>query len=433
MGRRPTFEPICVLMNGREVGALGRSSDGLFWFQYGAGWLSWEHAIPVSLSLPLREAVYRGAKVQAVFDALLPSLVAKRDDIARELGLADADTLDLLREIGADCSGALQFSAIGDAKIKDVGAGKGVSFGPGELKGILSDLDHCPLGARTEGGIRASLPGTRSKIALTWLGGKSSKPSRAIPSTHIVKVPDQTQTYGANGDHSSENELICGAVMEAYGLSMNRSRLTTFDQLKVLMIERFDRQKTLDGRLIRLPMEHVGQALGVGDVDGVGVSNILKLLGGSDFPIEDQENFFKAALLFYLLGVTTGSVRKINVFLYSGGGFRLAPFCGVRSDQPLFDAGAITAEHMTFAMPVGREGEVRINHIEGRHFVESAVIGGMSKVRAMALMKMVLNDLDRAFMRAAQRIPSAPAMNALEKVKNAAFRRKDALWKQSWL
>ena len=433
MGRRPTFEPICVLMNGREVGALGRSSDGLFWFQYGAGWLSWEHAIPVSLSLPLREAVYRGAKVQAVFDGLLPRSEAKRDAIARELGLAGSDTLDLLSEIGADCSGALQFSAISDAKIEDAGAGKGASFGPGELQGILSDLHHCPLGARTEGGIRASLPGTPSKIALTWLDGKSSKPSHAIPSTHIVKVPDQTQTYGAKGDHSLENKLICGAVMEACGLSVNKSRLMTFDQLKVLMIERFDRQKTPDGRVIRLPMEHVGQALGVGDADGVGVSDILKLLGGSDFPIEDQENFFKAALLFYLLGVTTGSVRKINVFLYPGGGFRLAPLCGIRSDQPLLDAGAISSERMTLAMPVGREGEVRMNHIECRHLVESAVIGGMSKVRATSLMNIVLNDLDRAFMRAAQCVPSALAKNALENVKNAALKRKVTLLRKPWV
>lgn len=432
MGRRPTFEPICVLMNNREVGVLGRSSGGGIWFQYGAGWLSWEHAIPVSLSLPLREAVYRGVKVQAVFDGLLPSSETKRDAIARELGLAGSNTLDLLREIGADCSGALQFSAISDAKIKDVGAGETASFAAGELKSILSDLVHCPLGARTEGGIRASLPGTRSKVALTWLGGKSSKPNRAIPSTRIVKVPDQTRTHGAKGGHSLENDLICAAVMEACGLSVGRSRSKTFDQLKVLMIERFDRKKTQDGRWIRLPMEHVGQALGVGDVDGVGVSDILKLLGGSDFPIEDQENFFKAALLFYLLGVTTGSVRKISVFLYPGGGFRLAPLCGVRSDQPLLDAGAISSERMTLAMPVGREGEVRINHIEGRHFVESAVIGGMSKARAMALMKLVLNDLDRAFLRAAQCVPSALAKNALENVKNAALKRRVALLRKPW-
>lgn len=362
-----------------------------------------------------------------MFDGLLPSSLAKRDDIARELGLAGSDTLDLLREIGADCSGALQFSPIDDAKIKDVGAGEAANFAAGELKGILSDLDHCPLGARTEGGIRASLPGTRSKIAMTWLDGKSSKPNRAIPSTHIVKLRVQTRTQGAKGDHSLENELICGAVMEACGLPVGRSRVMTFDQSNVLMIERFDRQKTQDGRLVRLPMEHVGQALGVGDVDGVGVSDILKLLGGSDFPIEDQENFFKAALLFYLLGVTSGTVRKINVFLYPGGGFRLAPFCGVRSDQPLLDAGAIAAEHMTFAMPVGREGEVRFNHIKGRHFVESAVIGGMSKVRATTLMDIVLNDLDRAFMRAAQCVPSALAKNALENVKNAALKRSAAL------
>lgn len=427
MGRRPTFEPICVLMNNREVGALGRSAGGNFWFQYGAAWLNWEHAIPVSLSLPLREAVYRGPKVQAVFDGLLPSSVATRDAIARELGLADSEPLDLLREIGADCSGALQFSAIGDANIKDVGAGQGASFAAGELKGILNDLDHCPLGAGREGGVRVSLPGTRSKIALTRFDGKILKPNGSCPSTHILKVPDQTRSQGAKVDHSLENELFCAAVMEDCRLSVTKGRLMTIDQFNVLMIERFDRQKTPDGRVIRLPMEHVGQALGVGDVDGVGVSDILKLLGGSDFPIEDQENFFKTALLFYLLGVTSATVRKINVFLYPGGGFRLAPLCGVRSDQPLLDTDANSSERMKFAMPVGREGEVRFNHIEGRHFIESAVLGGMSKVRATALMNAVFGGLDRAFVRAAQCIPSGLSMNAFDNVKKAALMRRVAL------
>ena len=90
MPRRRTHAPLRVLLNNRPVGQLSKASTGAIEFRYDPRWLEWEHALPVSLSLPLREDAYRGEAVTAVFDNLLPDSdairrrVAERVEAARE-------------------------------------------------------------------------------------------------------------------------------------------------------------------------------------------------------------------------------------------------------------------------------------------------------------------------------------------------------------
>jgi serine/threonine-protein kinase HipA len=63
MARRAQHEPLNVFLNARLVGQLRRETSGAIDFRYDASWLSWEHTLPVSLSLPLREDRYVGAPV----------------------------------------------------------------------------------------------------------------------------------------------------------------------------------------------------------------------------------------------------------------------------------------------------------------------------------------------------------------------------------
>ena len=63
MPRRRTRIPLNVYLNNRLVGRLNRESSGAIDFTYDRSWLEWEHALPVSLSLPLREDRYIGAPV----------------------------------------------------------------------------------------------------------------------------------------------------------------------------------------------------------------------------------------------------------------------------------------------------------------------------------------------------------------------------------
>jgi HipA-like protein len=42
-------------LNNRLVGHLLKEAGGAVYFRYDESWLSWDNAIPLSLSLPLRE------------------------------------------------------------------------------------------------------------------------------------------------------------------------------------------------------------------------------------------------------------------------------------------------------------------------------------------------------------------------------------------
>jgi serine/threonine-protein kinase HipA len=108
MARRTSHDRLRVFLNSRLVGLLRRETPGAISFQYDGSLLEWDSALPASLSLPLREQVYRGAPVLAVFENLLlddDTLRRQISDRARE----GTDAYSLLRAIDHDCVGALQF------------------------------------------------------------------------------------------------------------------------------------------------------------------------------------------------------------------------------------------------------------------------------------------------------------------------------------
>ena len=76
MARKARHPSLNVFINGRVVGLLRREPSGAVDFTYDDSWLNWPFALPVSLSLPLREDRYIGAPVIAVFDNLLPDKTA---------------------------------------------------------------------------------------------------------------------------------------------------------------------------------------------------------------------------------------------------------------------------------------------------------------------------------------------------------------------
>ena len=96
MPRRSQYVPLRVLLNGRLVGYLEKEPGGLIKFRYDKDWLAWEHALPVSLSMPLHESGFRGEPVVAVFENLLPDSDALRRRIAETVGARGTDAYGLL-------------------------------------------------------------------------------------------------------------------------------------------------------------------------------------------------------------------------------------------------------------------------------------------------------------------------------------------------
>ena len=87
MARRRRGSRLLVGLNGRRVGMLDRAASGAISFVYDREWLEDERrAIPVSLSLPLREERYTGAVVSAYFENLLPDNDEIRRIVAERVG-----------------------------------------------------------------------------------------------------------------------------------------------------------------------------------------------------------------------------------------------------------------------------------------------------------------------------------------------------------
>ena len=148
MGRRPAYKPLRVYLNNRLVGSLVREASGAIGFSYNDEWLDWEHASPVSLSLPLREMSYRGEPVAAVFENLLPDSDKLRRLVAEKVGARGTDAYSMLNKIGHDCVGALQFISEDEDAPDTTGTLKGEPVDDATIERLLKGLSQPALSAR---------------------------------------------------------------------------------------------------------------------------------------------------------------------------------------------------------------------------------------------------------------------------------------------
>ena len=429
MPRRPRHSPLRVLLNNRLVGYLRKAASGAIEFQYDAGWLDWEHALPVSLSLPLREDAYRGGEVGAVFDNLLPDSDALRRRVAEKVGAEGSDAYSLLAAIGRDCVGALQFLGADDGSGHNgddhgaVGSADGEALDDPAIEKLLNGLARAPLGLDRDDEFRISVAGIQEKTALLRFGGRWLKPHGTTPTTHIFKPPIGRLADGIDLSHSVENEYYCLKLAAAFGLPVNDAEIQTFGETRALVIERFDRRWTGDGRLIRLPQEDFCQALSVPPTrkyqseGGPNLVQLLKLLDGSDSPAEDHATILKAQILFWLIGATDGHAKNFSIFLSPGGGFRLTPLYDVLTAQPSLDAGQIERRQFRLAMSVGASRHYRMEEIVGRHFVQSGEAAGLPRTLIREALEMMADRAGEAVDRVEQSLPGDFPMQIHRSVK----------------
>ena len=433
MPRRRQYVPLRVLLNGRLVGHLAKEPGGTINFRYDESWLAWEHALPVSLSMPLHESGFKGEPVVAVFENLLPDSDVLRRRIAESVGARGTDAYGLLEAIGRDCIGALQFIAESEEIINAPGEIKGDVVDDDTIDKLLRNLPQAPLGLSRDDEFRISVAGAQEKTALLRHNGKWIRPHGTTPTTHLLKTQIGVLPNGIDLSNSVENEFHCLKLVEAFGLPVNRAAIKTFGETKALVIERFDRMWTADGLLLRLPQEDCCQALSVPpwrkyqNEGGPGMVDILDLLSGSDTPEDDQRMFFKAQLLFWLLGATDGHAKNFSIFLGPGGSFRLTPLYDVLTAQPMLDRKQINRKHMKLAMSAGRRRHYRIDKILARHFIQNAERAGLPKSFAISAIEEIADSAKSAMERVEARLPADFPEFIQESVKAATTARLNYL------
>ncbi|MGB7417456.1 MAG: HipA N-terminal domain-containing protein, partial [Thermosynechococcaceae cyanobacterium] len=233
-------ETLHVLMNGRLIGALGQANTGAITFQYAKEWLETPGARPLSLSLPLRGAIYDGGPVYNFFDNLLPDSKAIRDRIQVRFQTQTSRPFDLLSAVGLDCVGAVQLCSQQPwPKVDEVS--KRV-LSDNEIAKLLRGYRISPLGMTKEADdFRISIAGAQEKTALLKYKGKWCLPSGPTPTSHIFKLPiGFIQNNSVDLSESCENEWLCLEIAKAFGLPVANASIQKFEDIKVLVVERFD-------------------------------------------------------------------------------------------------------------------------------------------------------------------------------------------------
>jgi len=412
MSRPRRSAGLVVALNGRVVGLLDRAPNGAISFAYDKEWLAdARRAIPVSLSLPLREERYTGAEVSAFFDNLLPDNDQIRRKVAAKVGAEGTDAFSLLNQIGRDCVGALQFVPEGD-EITPPTRPEYLQLSDADVAEIIRNLATAPLGVRPSGEreLRISIAGAQEKTALLWNDGWCL-PKGTTPTTHILKPGLGKLPNGLDMTQSAENEHFCLTLCRELGLEVAQSQIVDVDGIRILAVERFDRLRASDGRLLRIPQEDFCQALSVpptrkyNNDGGPGIRECLGLLAGSDYAEEDRLAFLKAQIVFWLIGATDGHAKNFSLFLTPGGRYRMTPLYDIMSLQPNYAAKQLRRKEFRLSMAVGDNRYYAMESILPYHFLEDAKAAGMAQDRVRSLFGSLGETIEGALERTAAIMP----------------------------
>jgi serine/threonine-protein kinase HipA len=231
--------PLRVYENNRIVGGLVKEATGALSFRYDEQYLCSSYAFPVSMSLPLREEPFRGQRVKAVIENLLPDSDEIRRRLAEQVGAKDTNAYNLLSQIGRDCVGALQFVP-GDIVLRSGTSITGKPIDEQTIERLLNNLARQPLGLDRNCEFRVAISGAQEKTALLYYQDRWWKPQGTTPTTHILKTQIGTLRNDVDLSNSVENEFYCLKLVAAFGLPTASAEIKKFGETTALVIERFD-------------------------------------------------------------------------------------------------------------------------------------------------------------------------------------------------
>ena len=379
MGRKRAGGELHIYMNGQRVGRLLQNAAGKLEMIYAEEWLRSEARRPLSLSLPLSGQKHSGEVVENFFDNLLPDSQPIRNRIQARFGARTNRSFDLLWHIGRDCVGALQFFP--EDRPMEIQRVDAEPLTDTQIAETLRNYRTGPLGMGEDTEFRISIAGAQEKTALLLLDGKWCRPLGVTPTTHIFKLPiGRIEHNNMDLSDSVENEWLCHLILKAYGIRVANADIATFDNIKALVVERFDRRWAEDRSwIIRLPQEDMCQALNVPlalkyeSDGGPGIERIMELLFGSSAGLADRRTFMAMQAIFWLLGAIDGHAKNFSIFLLPGGSFRLTPAYDILSAYPLVAKRQLEQTNLRMAMALkGKNRHYHWARILHRHWLGTA-------------------------------------------------------------
>jgi len=414
MGRKRQSAELFAYMNGERVGTLTRTANGRLEFSYTQSWIESNSGRPLSLSMTLGQQIYAGDRVENYFDNLLPDSQPIRNRIQKRFGAASNRGFDLLWHIGRDCVGALQL--LPEDHQVDIRKIETTPLNDADIAAILKNYRTMPLGMREDKDFRISVAGAQEKTALLKLNDQWHLPLGITPTSHIFKLPiGQIEHSGMDLSDSVENEWLCHTILKAFGLPVANTEMHSFEGIKALVVERFDRRWATDRSwLIRLPQEDMCQALNVPPAlkyqadGGPGMQQVMELLLGSADSLADRRLFMRANLLFWLLGAIDGHAKNFSIFLLPGGGFNLTPLYDVISAFPLVAQNQLEQRRLKMAMSlIGKNHHYEWDKMLHRHWLSTAKNCHFSSDEMKVIIAETLGRMDQVIDEVRTQLPAS--------------------------
>lgn len=372
---------LAVWLFGKHLGTLSQI-EGRLSFSYGSGWLHTSHAIPLSQSLPLQTEAFDDRATRPFFAGLLPE-GDQRQLIAQALHVSRQNDFALLDGIGGECAGAVTLLEPGQMPQAQENQDSVRWLGEGELLRLLDEMPKRPMLAGEEG-LRLSLAGTQNKLPLLADGDRIGLPLFNSPSSHILKPA----IAGVEG--SVFNEGFCLSLANALKLDTVKAEIRRMSDRHYLLVERYDRQVTADGRLLRLHQEDFCQALGIApeykyqNEGGPDLVQAFELVRRATRPSAPQILKLLDFAIFNALVGNHDAHGKNFSLLYTTAGVVLAPCYDVLSTA--------VYPNLTDKMAMKVGSKYRFSEIQTRHWERFATEAGLSPAQVI---KRLLNIAGR--------------------------------------
>jgi serine/threonine-protein kinase HipA len=318
-----------VFLYGLRVGELRRRAAEDYVLEYDESWAATDEAVPLSLSLPLRQRVHQGRVLVDFIDNLLPDNPDVRQRWATDAGLDSVEPFFLLREYGEDVAGAASFRSPGGTP-----SGSRQPLSDAAVADRIRRLRADATTWHDDGAVargQFSLAGAQAKFSLARHDDAWFEATGTDPSTHLFK-PGLANVV--------DGELIEYLVMRtAYFLGIPAATVELFDHddEHSLVVKRFDR-RIEPGGLTRLHQEDLLQSLGCPRLrkfemnGGPGIDEIARLL---ERAADEESRRQYAAMLMYswIVLSTDAHAKNYSVFLEPEGA-RLTPLYDASSILP---------------------------------------------------------------------------------------------------
>jgi serine/threonine-protein kinase HipA len=261
-----------------------------------------------------------------------------------------------------------------------------------------------------------SIAGLQNKLLVTSLpDGKWARPCNGHPSTHIMKLADGRDAGLLAAEHA------CMQLARMVGLTTVATDLVMFNNMEVLIVERYDRRiNPLSGTIERLHQEDACQALGI-DIDSnqgrgkyerfggptfVQIAGLLDRFGDSAV---DHRNLLRAMVFTSVIGNADAHGKNVS--------FLIDTDTGAITLAPLYDTVPTALwPRLRTALAMSVDAQFDLPSVE--QFLREATRWGMGSSQAEQVVSEFIAELRNAIALSTHTAVTALVMSRLDRIES---------------